>query len=167
MKFILENSQLGITETLASDIERICDIEKQHENNQFITPYSKDRHLQVLNGKDEQHLSVWDKESNELIGFIILAGLENSNLSLEFRRIVIQSKGKGLGRQCLQLVKRYCFENLRFHRLWLDVFEDNSRAIHLYKSEQFVEEGKLRDVIKQGDRFRTLIVLSILENEFA
>jgi diamine N-acetyltransferase len=167
MKFILENAHLGITHTLAEDIDRICNIEKQQENEQFITPYSKDRHIKVLINKDEQHLSVWDKESNELIGFMILAGLENSNLSLEFRRIVIQSKGRGLGRQCLRLVKHYCFEQLRFHRLWLDVFEDNSRAIHLYKSEQFVEEGKLRDAIKQRDRYRTLLVLSILENEFA
>jgi diamine N-acetyltransferase len=61
--------------------------------------------------------------------------------------------------------KKYCFNNLKFHRIWLDVFDDNERAIALYKSEGFKVDGHLRDVIKQSDIYRTLILLSILENE--
>ncbi len=66
-----------------------------------------------------------------MVGFIILSGIENSNLSLEFKRIVIQEKGKGFGRQSLKLIKDYCFNTLKFHRLWLDVFDDNNKAIHI------------------------------------
>jgi len=165
MNFIIENANIGITKTVYDSIDLLIRIENEQENKSFITPYDKNRHFQVIDSKDEEHLTIWGKETEKIIGFIILAGLENPNLSLEFRRIVIQSKGKGFGRQCLKLTKEYCFNILKFHRLWLDVFEDNQRAIALYKSEGFKVDGHLRDVIKQGDIYRTLILLSILENE--
>lgn len=145
----IENSQIGLKETLPEGIVLISEMEKQEENLRFITPYDKKRHLEVIVNKDEEHLTAWDKKTGKIVGFVILAGLQNPNLSLEFRRIVIQEKRKGIGKQCLQLIKKYCFNNLKFHRLWLDVFEDNARAIHLYRSEGFIEEGKLRDVINR------------------
>lgn len=166
IQYKVENLEVGLQSTLLEDVDLICEIEKQNGNLEFITPYSKERHLQVIESKDEEHLTVWHKETNKLIGFIILAGLQNQNLSLEFRRIVIQPKGKGFGRQCLQLIKTYCFDTLKFHRLWLDVFEDNSKAISLYQSEGFLKEGVLRDIIKQKGNYRTLLILSMLEDEY-
>lgn len=165
MDFKIEDEIIGIKETVYSEIDLIINIESEKGNNNFITAYDKNRHIQVIDSTDEQHLTVWDKNTNKFIGFIILAGLENTNLSLEFRRIVVKSKGKGIGRQCLQLTKKYCFNQLKFHRLWLDVFDDNERAISLYQSEGFQVDGHLRDVIKQGDKYRTLIILSILDYE--
>ncbi len=167
MPFIIENTEIGLSYTLQSEIPLITEAEQHSDNKVFISPYTVERHLEVINNKDEAHLTIRHKQTGEPAGFIILAGLENQNLSLEFRRIVILSKGQGLGRQSLQLVKQFCFNTLKFHRLWLDVFEDNQRAIHIYKSEGFKEEGRLRDIIKQGETYRTLIVLSILESEFA
>lgn len=166
MIYLLENDHIGLSETVHGDIDRIIAIESNKENTVFITPYDKARHLQAIDSKDEAHLTVWDKKASTIVGFIILAGLENSNLSLEFRRLVVESKGQGFGRQCLQLIKAYCFSKLRFHKLWLDVFDDNQRAINLYTSEGFRVDGHLRDVIKEGERYRTLMVLSILETEY-
>lgn len=160
------NEELVIIETNYIDIDLIIEIEGLQENIDFITPYSLQRHLDVIESTDELHLTIWDKKTLSIIGFIILAGLENANLSLEFRRIVIQQKGNGFGRQCLQLIKKYCFEELKFHKLWLDVFEDNQRAINLYKSEGFQVDGILRDAVKYGSNYRTLILLSILEDEY-
>lgn len=164
--YLIENSRIVIKRTLPAEIDFIIEMEKQGENVTFITPYDKKRHLEVIDSHDEEHLTVWEKKTNSLVGFIILAGNLNLNLSLEFRRIVIQKKGSGIGRQCLKLIKNYCFDALKFHRLWLDVFDDNIRAIHLYKSEGFKEEGKLRDVIRQGENYKSLFILSILDNEF-
>jgi diamine N-acetyltransferase len=166
MKYKIENEILGVTETISEDIELICQIENDPSNNYFIIPYDKERHQSVINSKDEEHLTIWEKKTKEIIGFIILAGLNNPNLSLEFRRIVIQSKGNGLGRASLHLIKQYCFERLKFNRLWLDVFENNERAINLYKTEGFQIEGHLREVVRQGAVYRDLILLSILAREY-
>ena len=166
MIYRTENINIGLTDTDPDDLDLICQIENEQENLKFIIPYDRMRHQQVIDSMDGQHLSVRNKGNKELVGFLILAGLGNPNLSLEFRRMVIQNKGNGYGRQCLQMIKDYCFNTLHFHRLWLDVFEDNSRAIGLYQSEGFQVEGRLRDVIKQGNGYRTLLVLSMLESEF-
>jgi len=166
MKFLIETPTIGFVETSASDIDLIIEIENQFENNQFINPYTKERHLQVITNRDEMHLLIWNKIEKQIIGFIILGGLENLNLSLEFRRIIIQPKGKGFGKQSLRLIKNYCFQQLKFHRLWLDVFDDNQVAIKFYLSEKFTQEGQLRDVVKYGNSYRSLLIFSILEKEF-
>jgi len=105
-------------------------------------------------------------DGNELIGHIILFGLNNKDKSLEFKRITINQKGFGYGREALKLLKQLCFEDLKYHRLWLDVYDDNVRAIGLYESEGFVQEGLLRDDTKIGNTYRSQRIYSLLEHEF-
>jgi len=64
------------------------------------------------------------------------------------------------------MVKKLCFEEWRAHRLWLDVKEHNMRARHLYESEGFVREGVLRECIRNGETYESLIVMSMLEQEY-
>lgn len=63
-------------------------------------------------------------------------------------------------------MKQICFEILGFHRLWLDVYDDNERAIKLYESEGFVKEGILRDNIRTESGYRSQRIYSMLENEY-
>ncbi|MFX6010997.1 GNAT family protein, partial [Acinetobacter baumannii] len=48
------------------------------------------------------------------------------------------------------------------HRLVLEVFTDNSRARHVYRSLGFVEEGLLRQAVKRADGARSDQVLRSL-----
>jgi diamine N-acetyltransferase len=107
-----------------------------------------------------------DEDTNERVGFIIIAGLKNPHESIELKRIVIEKKGQGLGRKALKIIKKLAFEELNAHRLWLYVKEFNHRARHLYKTEGFIEEGLLRDCLKTDQRYESLIVMSILKNEY-
>lgn len=156
---------LLIVETTKMDIDSIVLLEHDHENVPFIFPNSKEEHLNLMANKDIAHL-VLKSENNKLLGFVILAGLENENRSIEFRRIVINQKGKGFGRMTIKKIKKYCFEKLNCHRLWLDVLETNERARHLYESEGFQEEGKLRDCLLINGAFKSLVIMSILEKEY-
>ena len=56
-------------------------------------------------------------------------------------RIVISEPGQGLGRMVLRAIMSKVFDELGAHRLWLDVFEYNARARHVYRSLGFVEES--------------------------
>lgn len=68
-----------------------------------------------------------------IVGYIITVGLENANRNIEFKRIVICQKGKGLGRETIRLIKKLAFERFKAHGLWLDVMCKNSRALYNYK----------------------------------
>lgn len=146
------------------DIELIIKFENQ--NSQFVHSYTKEKHLEYINGENCFHFSIRKIEDNKLIGHLIGFGKLDTNKSFEFRRISIAEKGKGYGREAIQLLKQLCFEQLKYHRLWLDVYDDNERAIHLYESEGFKKEGKLRDCIKTENGYRSLRIYSILEDEY-
>jgi diamine N-acetyltransferase len=156
----LETDKIKIELTRVDDIGKIIQIE--NDNSNFIGQCDYNGHKRVIESADEIHFSILDKADNTVIGHIILAGLKNENDSIEFRRIVISKKGKGLGRESISLIKKYCFENLKAHRIWLDVYDDNMRAIGLYKSQGFKIDGLLRECIKQDGIYRSLLIMSLL-----
>ncbi len=96
----------------------------------------------------------------------MLFGLASRDKAIEFRRIVSVSQGRGVGRASLRAVKAYAFNKLNAHRLWLDVKSKNSRARHLYKSEGFVEEGVMRECLFEDGQFESLVLMSMLRQEF-
>ena len=96
---------------------------------------------------------------------MVLTGLDNPDRSIELKRLVVDRKGEGLGRETLRQTKALVFEQLGAHRLWLEVIVGNERAHSLYLSEGFVEEGVHRESLLQDGRFLDLIVMSILAKE--
>jgi RimJ/RimL family protein N-acetyltransferase len=89
---------------------------------------------------------------------------------VELKRLVLQTKGQGLGRRCVRLLKRMAFRDLHAHRFWLDVKQLNTRALALYASEGFVEEGRLRESVRitggDADGYDSLVVMSMLDREY-
>ena len=164
MNIDIKGEKIRLISTIPSDIDKI--IEFENSNKLFVCQYSKDKHIALLNDKDCLHLSIKRLDNDKLIGHMILFGLSNNNKVLEFRRITINEKGLGFGREAVKLLKRLCFEKLKFHRLWLDVYDDNDRAIKLYESEGFIKEGTLRENFKTENGYRSQRIYSILENEY-
>lgn len=164
MNVDVSGSTIRLTNTKRSDIERIIGFEKQ--NAWFVGSYSSQKHLELITDKDCLHLSVRTQTDDALVGHIILFGLTNEHESIEFRRITIGEKGKGYGRETIQVLKKLCFVKLKAHRLWLDVFDDNPRAWKLYESEGFVQEGLLRENTKTDRGYRSQRLYSLLLSEY-
>lgn len=163
MNIAITGNKIILTNTILSDIDKI--IEFENINRQFVHQYTKERHIALLTDNDCLHLSIRRLDNGKLIGHMIIFGLCNQNKVLEFRRLTINEKGLGFGREAVSLLKQLCFDKLGFHRLWLDVYDDNHRAIKLYESEGFVKEGILRENIKTECGYRSQRIYSILENE--
>jgi RimJ/RimL family protein N-acetyltransferase len=70
----------------------------------------------------------------------------------------------------VRLLKKLAFTQLHAHRFWLDVKALNTRALKLYASEGFVEEGRLRESVRVNldgaDGYDSLIVMSMLDREY-
>ena len=106
------------------------------------------------------------EENGERAGYVILRGLMSFNRCLELKRIVVANPGLGLGRQVLRAILDKAFGELSAHRVWLDVYDDNYRALHVYRLLGFVMEGTLRECIKREDGYHSLVVMAILESEY-
>lgn len=163
---LIQSESVCLRSTTEVDIEFVVAIEKEAARERFVESWSSSQHLEALGDEDQRHLIVQSVGGGEPVGFVLLAGLENEHRNVEFRRIVVGPKHRGIGRQALRLLKRYAFGELGAHRLWLDVKDFNSRARALYVSEGFVEEGTLRECVKGPDGFESVVLMSMLEAEY-
>lgn len=125
-------------------------------------------HRAAIADPDQEHLTI--VSATDAVAFAVLAGVRNPHRSIELRRIVTMSahRGRGHGRAALNAVSERAFTTHRAHRLWLDVKNDNTPARTLYRSAGFLEEGELRDALREPDgTYSSLVVMSILADEFA
>ena len=160
---------LRLRPTMLSDLDWVVSVEQDAANRPFITPWERTQHEGAIRFPDCRHFIV-EQAQQERIGFVILQGCRNPHGSVELKRLVLQTKGQGLGRACVRLLKQLAFTQLRAHRFWLDVKSLNERAHRLYLSEGFVEEGRLRESVRVNiegaDGYDSLIVMSMLDREF-
>ena len=98
---------------------------------------------------------------------MILLGFEEGHASIEFKRFVVAEPGRGLGRLLLAELLRIVFDEIGAHRFFLDVAEDNARALHLYRSVGFVEEGVMREATERDGKWLSLVLMSLLQHEYA
>jgi len=119
-----------------------------------------------MTGGDARYF-VSESETGEVVGYAILRGLGEDNRAIELKRIVVGRPGGGLGRTILTELVRIVFEELKAHRLFLDVYEDNTRAQHLYESVGFQYEGVMRDAAQRDGVYFDLRLMSMLEGEYA
>jgi RimJ/RimL family protein N-acetyltransferase len=157
---------LRLRPTMLSDLDFVISVEQDAQNLPFITPWERIQHEGAVRFPDFRHFIVEAGAGYQSAGFVILQGCRNPHHSVELKRIVLQSKGQGLGRACIRLLAQMAFRDLGAHRFWLDVKSLNHRALALYRSEGFVEEGRLRDSVKTSDGYDSLVVMSMLAAEY-
>ena len=161
---------LRLRPTMLSDLDFVAAVEMDQHNLPFITPWDRSHHEGAVRFPDFRHFIVEAGEHGSRDGFVILQGCRNPHRSVELKRLVLQSKGHGLGRLCVRMLKQMAFRDLHAHRFWLDVKELNTRALMLYESEGFIEEGRLRESVRlsgdAADGYDSLVVMSMLDREY-
>lgn len=165
-KTLNKSETLILRLTEISDIDFVLNAEQEEENAQYVGQWTRDQHIESLSNEDILHIIVEDIKLQKPVGYLILAGIKNVNRNIEFRRIVISEKNKGYGKETLKLIKELSFEKLKAHRLWLDVRFKNKKAQSVYKSQGFKEDGILRECVLYKGKYESLIIMSILEQEY-
>jgi diamine N-acetyltransferase len=158
--------RIRLRPTMLSDLDYVIQVEQDEQNQPFITPWERTQHEGAVRFPDFRHFIVEAGPDYERMGFVILQGCRNPHGSVELKRIVLQVKGQGYGRACVRLLKQMAFRDLHAHRFWLDVKTLNTRALALYASEGFVEEGRLRESVRVGAGWDSLVVMSLLDREY-
>lgn len=121
----------------------------------------------VRNGEVVQYV-IYEKETRIPIGSIYYRDIDKYARSAEYGIFIGEdfARGKGLGTEAALLFIRFGFRELKFHRIFLKVFEDNVQAISSYKKAGFKLEGVARDYVFQNNRYRNMVFMSILEDDF-
>jgi diamine N-acetyltransferase len=147
------------------DIPAILAIERTPFAREFVGQWSEERHRATLAGGDARYY-VSEAGSGEVQAYAILRGISEESRAIELKRVVVALPERGLGRRMLRELMRVAFRELGAHRLFLDVYEDNARARHLYESLGFQYEGIMREATHRKDQWCNLHLMSILESEY-
>ena len=130
---------IELQESTKEDLKLFSEWEKLDGIREFISPYSLARHELEFEENEVIYLKI---NFNSIpVGFVLLK-LEADNKSVEFRRIVVVDRGKGIGQQVLNEIEEYCVNQLGRNRIWLDVFEINGRGIHIYEKHGYYNIGE-------------------------
>lgn len=117
-----------------ADLEKFAEMEQQQGTEEFVTAYEIEDHKRCFSDPSVTYLRI--ENAGRLVGFFILA-LDEDKESVEFRRVVVVRTERGIGQIAIQLMEQYCKQELKRKRIWLDVFETNTRGWHIYEKLGF------------------------------
>jgi diamine N-acetyltransferase len=138
---------------------------ESNQNLDIIYPVSKRYADSFVAEGDEYNgkkIYIIDNEDRKPIGLITI-----DNIKWEYRNcelgIVIYDKNqrnRGYGKDALETIINFIFDEMNMHLIYLKVFEENKAAIHLYNSLGFEMEGILRDRYFKSGKYINIIVMS-------
>ena len=137
----------------------------------MFSPQKSKEWLEKTLKEDEQNLFMFmirRLEDDRLIGEVGLDGVQ-WNQGDTFIGIGLGERdfwGKGYGTDAMRVILRYAFNELNLHRVSLNVFEYNRRALRSYEKVGFKVEGRARKFLcREGKRW-DLIFMGILREEW-
>ena len=75
-------------------------------------------------------------------------------------------RGGGYGSEAIALVLRFAFHEINLHRVQLNVYRYNERAIAAYEKLGFVREGVLREFLNRDGQRHDVFVYGLLRREW-
>ncbi|RSK29356.1 N-acetyltransferase [Bacillus sp. HMF5848] len=135
----------------------------------FITKQGLSNYVKNICSNDSRlDFFIIDKQDDEIVGEVVLNDIDWKNRSASTRIGIFQEEdcNKKFGTEALSLLLQYGFGMYQLHRIELQVYSFNERAIRVYEKLGFKQEGVLRDCLFYNNQYHDAIVMSILETEF-
>ncbi|WP_238883752.1 GNAT family N-acetyltransferase [Clostridium sp. YIM B02551] len=122
----------------------------------------------IANDRSRIDFLICLKKSDKIVGEVVINEMDKSNRSANFRILINKKEdfNKGYGSEAMVLALNYGFGMLNLHRIELEAFPYNERAIHVYEKIGFVREGIRRDGCFFNHKYYDVITMSMLEEDF-
>jgi RimJ/RimL family protein N-acetyltransferase len=138
----------------------------------FSTGYARsDIEAWIARHRDRQDEVVWtiaDAGTDVCLGHVGLYRIDHRSRRAEFAILLGDRSawGQGVGKRVTAFVVDYGFRHLNLHRVELSVLGTNERAIALYRSLGFRDEGVQRDAVWKDGRYVDNLLMAVLEGEW-
>ena len=103
-----------------------------------ITAEDMNRHYDAAADSDSFYeMTAFDETG--VVGHLIMRFTDDAKTTLRFGFVIVdnQKRGKGYGKEMLQLAIQYAFEILKVEKITLGVFENNEAAYGCYRAAGF------------------------------
>ena len=118
------------------ELKRLYEISQQKHIKPYLNSKTLVRYEEEFLDENFTYLNII--ENNKiLVGYVLLS---NSRIEkcMQLKRIVIDEKYLGIGKEVLLSVEQYCLNKMEVNCLYLDVYANNLRAICLYENLGYV-----------------------------
>lgn len=134
----------------------------------FTFKETEDFCAKLFDANDRVDYAITLKDDPAYIGEVVLNSINFDERMANFRIGIGNRKhfNKGYGSESTFLILKHGFETLKLHRISLEVFDFNPRALHVYEKIGFRKEGILRDVLLWDGKYHNSILMSMLEDEW-
>jgi RimJ/RimL family protein N-acetyltransferase len=118
--------------------------------------------------EDEIYLLIVKKKGDRPIGFIRLHIIDRTSHNMWLRMIIGDKNARGadLANDALLHVVEWLFSEQNVHRITLETYETNERALRFFKKIGFKQEGVLREAVYKDGKYYNIISLGLLKKEF-
>ena len=173
---LLKGKNINLGPLRENDIDILAD---WYENPDFLRfydfhpalPKTKAQLIKIYEGNGDKTfvpMAVRLNTSGEFIGLIEIDGISVSN---RFAWISIgfgdeSARGKGYGREAMNLAIEFAFMELNLERLQLNVISYNTSAIALYEKIGFKKEGTYREAVQRDGSKYDLYLYGLLRREW-
>jgi len=148
------------------------------ETRQFLLLYDpisradEERWVEGLAGRKDDRIFAFEAPIDDQwihLGNVGLHGIDWKNSNSGFGIVLGEKQywGQGYGTKAARLMLRFAFDTLNLHRVELEVFEFNPRAIRAYEKAGFRPEGTRRQAFFHDGRYWDAHRMAILSEEFA
>lgn len=119
----------------------------------------------ALDSGSELYLVIVVKETEEPVGYVRINWMDSEQRQAWLRFALGRKRGKGYAKDALKAFIGYLMSK-GAHRIEAEVYEYNHRSMELLASLGFKEEGRKREAHFDGERYRDVCVLGLLEPDF-
>ena len=136
------------------------------------SPVSKDAEYRwlywALKNENERIYSIFDKETKAYIGQCGLHQIywpaRNARMSVIIKK---DFQSSGFAYPTVMALLGRAFNELKLHKIWCIVWEDNPKTVHLYKEKVGMhQEGRLIDEYMLDGKHHNMLRLYMLEDEY-
>ncbi|MGW6841374.1 GNAT family N-acetyltransferase [Streptomyces sp. NPDC054958] len=78
-----------------------------------------------------------------------------------------EHRRKGYAAEAAVLLLRFMFQESRYHKCQVRIFAHNDASLALHRQLGFTEEGRLREQVYLAGRYRDVVMMGMLADEFA
>jgi ribosomal-protein-alanine N-acetyltransferase len=117
--------------------------------------------------KSGYHFGVETKDNGQIIGMVGLIAVNHARRNGEIGYWLAKPFwGQGLMAEAIKLMLRFCFVELKLHRVQAHVFPANKASLRLLEKAGFTREGLIREAFLKNGEYVDCYVYSILEDDW-